>query len=137
MWLLKCKYCGLEAHSSDDFKLFRPHKQSKFGYLNLCKECRNSREKTYKKPSYEKRRQYMLKHKYNITPTDYNVFYEEQQGCCAICGVHQSKLEKPLAVDHCHDTGQVRGLLCFDCNTGIGKLKDSIELLKKALQYLE
>lgn len=136
MCLLKCKECGLEAHSSEDFTLFRPHNKAKIGYLNLCKECRNAREKNYQKPSYEKRRQYMLKYHYDITPADYNALYEEQKGTCAICGLHQTQFDKPLAVDHCHDTGKVRGLLCFDCNTGIGKLKDSPELLQKALDYL-
>lgn len=42
-----------------------------------------------------------------------------------------------INVVHCHKTGKVRGLLCFNCNTGIGKLKDDIELLKRAVEYLE
>lgn len=63
--------------------------------------------------------------------------FAEQNGCCAICGDHQSNQARSMAVDHCHETGRVRGLLCMKCNTGIGKLGDSPELLRKAIAYLE
>ena len=55
-----------------------------------------------------------------------------QDGCCAICGI-----EKPLVIDHDHTTGEVRGLLCGECNLGIGKLQDNAGVLRKALAYLE
>lgn len=55
----------------------------------------------------------------------------KQGGRCAVCGE-----EKKLHVDHCHDTGKVRGMLCFACNTGIGKLKDDPDLLLAAHRYL-
>jgi hypothetical protein len=56
---------------------------------------------------------------------------EAQGGLCKICGK-----EKRLVVDHCHETGQVRGMLCFSCNTGIGQLGDSVDMLKAAIAYL-
>jgi hypothetical protein len=56
---------------------------------------------------------------------------------CAICEVHENDLKKPLAVDHNHITGNIRGLLCINCNTGIGKFKDSTELLNKTIKYLK
>jgi Recombination endonuclease VII len=59
---------------------------------------------------------------------------KEQNGLCAICGNKES--ERRLALDHCHDTGKIRGLLCGTCNTGIGMLKDSVELLEAATKYL-
>jgi len=74
---------------------------------------------------------------YGITLYDYNRMFDEQNGCCAICGKHQSLLERPLAVDHCHETNQIRDLLCTTCNLGIGALKDNIELLLKAIGYLK
>ena len=74
------------------------------------------------------RRNARLKHRYGITAAEYDAMYEAQKGCCAICGKHAEAGSSPahwknkLAVDHCHDTGKVRGLLCNDCNAGIGHL---------------
>ena len=66
---------------------------------------------------------------------------EKQGGVCAICGGSEPKdagtgHRRRFAVDHCHETGRVRGLLCVNCNSGIGKLKDSPDLLRRALDYL-
>lgn len=69
-----------------------------------------------------------LKHRYGITPAEYERILAEQQGKCAICGSDGSASRNPerwrylLAVDHCHATGKVRGLLCNGCNAGIGHL---------------
>ena len=78
-----------------------------------------------------------LKRDFGITLEDYDNMFQNQDGCCAICGEHQDSFKIRLAVDHCHNTGKVRGLLCLSCNAGIGNLKDSPTLLKKALNYLE
>lgn len=59
----------------------------------------------------------------------------EQGGTCAIC--HGTETVGRLAVDHCHSTGRVRGLLCTNCNQAIGKLKDDSQLLRNAINYLE
>lgn len=56
---------------------------------------------------------------------------------CAICNLHQAELSLTLAVDHCHKTGKIRGLLCVNCNQGIGKFKDSVFLLEAAIKYLQ
>lgn len=68
---------------------------------------------------------------------DYNLLHIKQEGRCACCGKHQTEFETRLAVDHCHTTGIIRGLLCFGCNTGIGKLGDNLEGLQRAVKYLE
>lgn len=60
----------------------------------------------------------------------------EQGGVCAICGGTNPSGHR-LAVDHDHETRRVRGLLCHACNAGIGKLRDSPDLLRKAIDYLE
>ena len=73
--------------------------------------------------------------KYGITIVEYELMEKKQNCRCAICGKKQSG--KKLAVDHCHKTGRVRGLLCGNCNSGIGKLNDDVEILKKALKYLQ
>jgi len=62
--------------------------------------------------------------------------FAEQEGCCAICGKHQSEQKKRLEVDHCHETGHVRALLCTNCNTALGKFYDDPELLYRAADYL-
>lgn len=77
-----------------------------------------------------------LKKRYGITIEDYNKMFNNQKGCCAICNIHQSKLNTSLHVDHCHTNYKVRGLLCFNCNMAIGRLNDSIDNLQKAILYL-
>ena len=72
----------------------------------------------------------------------YQEMVDEKGECCEICGAktgHKSKngVECRLAIDHCHKTGKIRGLLCNRCNRGIGYLMDDIQLLKKAIKYLE
>lgn len=74
-----------------------------------------------------------LKNKYDISLEEYMKMASDQEGACAIC----RKTPKVLNVDHNHTTGLVRGLLCPNCNHGLGKFKDSQELLIKAAKYLE
>ena len=73
---------------------------------------------------------------YGITESDYDVMYAEQEGCCAICGVHQLDIKQRFCVDHNHDTGKVRALLCDSCNVGLGKFKDNYDNLLRAADYL-
>jgi hypothetical protein len=78
-----------------------------------------------------------LKARYGITPDDYVAMFDAQGGCCAICGVAGGiQKGERLHVDHCHVSGKVRALLCFDCNRGLGSFKDSPEVLQKAIDYL-
>ena len=81
----------------------------------------------------EDRRDYQLRYKYNITLADYEVLFDGQGGLCKICGQTSSRL---LVVDHDHATGKIRGLLCSNCNSGIGLLKDDIKVLANAISYL-
>jgi hypothetical protein len=76
-----------------------------------------------------------LKRKFGITQDDYEVMLAVQGGGCAICGKAPSEA-RALHVDHDHRSGVVRGLLCFDCNAGIGKLREDPELLRLAAYYL-
>jgi len=62
---------------------------------------------------------------------------EEQEHKCAICLTSDVDLEKLLAVDHCHTTGKVRGLLCSNCNLALGNFKDNITNLEQAIKYLK
>lgn len=75
-----------------------------------------------------------IKQKYGISKEQYEEMVSRQGGLCAICRFPN---EKPLRVDHNHDTNAVRGLLCDSCNQGIGQLKDDVQILKAAIAYLE
>lgn len=76
---------------------------------------------------------YHINKKYDIDPEQYETMLKSQEGLCAICATGGMK----LYVDHNHDTGNVRGLLCRECNSGIGFLKDSIEVTLGAVEYLK
>jgi len=77
-----------------------------------------------------------LKRIYGISQDQYNDMLQSQGGVCAICS-KECEINKRLSVDHCHNTGEIRGLLCSKCNTALGQMKDSIENLRKAADYLE
>jgi len=73
-----------------------------------------------------------------ITPDDYKKMLEGQNGKCAICGAIESHSKgHRLAVDHDHETGKIRGLLCHNCNVGLGNFKDSPDLIRSAIEYLK
>lgn len=78
-----------------------------------------------------------LKQKYNLTPDQFDAMSLAQHGCCAVCNKPPAGAGRlGLVVDHCHETGAVRGLLCIRCNTGLGNLGDTEESLLRALEYL-
>jgi hypothetical protein len=77
-------------------------------------------------------RKHKLKANYNMTIEDYTKKYNTQKGCCWICGVFYPV----LCVDHNHETGQTRGLLCHNCNHLLGKAQDSIKVLLNSIKYL-
>jgi hypothetical protein len=108
---------------------------------NKRKEYMKKYMKEYNKshPTRKYDRNYHLVSTYNLTLEDYNKMFEEQHGCCAICGRHQSEFKRSLAIDHNHITYKVRGLLCNNCNRAIGLLQVDelgIELLVSAISYL-
>ena len=131
-----CRTCK-ETKSLTDFHTRR---NSVDGYRNECKLCFRFRAKTNRKlkgrsETPEQNRKWNLKSKYNISPEEYNLLLNKQNQVCAIC--HNMCITgRKLAVDHNHKTGKIRGLLCSECNNGIGKLKDDPELLKRAIVYL-
>ncbi len=77
-----------------------------------------------------------LKCRFGITLEQFQTILNEQSGVCKICR-KPDPCNRALAVDHCHTTGRIRGLLCTRCNHGIGNFKDSVELLENAIQYLK
>lgn len=97
---------------------------------------KKKRKKKSVKKKYNELRGIALLKKYNLSKEEYNKLFYKQKGCCAICKKHQSEIKRKLAVDHCHETGRVRGLLCFTCNVGLGHFKDNENILQLAIAYL-
>jgi hypothetical protein len=79
-------------------------------------------------------RNYHNKHRYGMSESDYEQWLARQGGGCAICG---RTCRRRLAVDHCHASGNVRGLLCIKCNLGLGLYDDDTDRLRAAIAYLE
>lgn len=80
-------------------------------------------------------RKAILKMRYRITPEQYDAMFQAQHGVCAICGRPPKRLR--LAVDHCHVTGTVRGLLCHPCNRLVGHLNDDPVKFRRGAEYLD
>ncbi len=80
-----------------------------------------------------------LRNNYNMTPADFNLMWAEQGGICEICKTPMAprgKAKNSVCVDHNHATGEIRGLLCRECNQGLGHMKDDPKVLESALRYL-
>ena len=99
-----------------------------------CNDCYKEFRSKNKKDPRELNRLYQKKYKYGLSKEDYYSLFETQQNKCAICG--DSFDETKAFVDHDHQSGKVRGLLCTRCNTLLGMAKDNVEILKSAIKYL-
>ena len=136
---------------------FPSHKQRRYGKARNCKTCKSEAGKSWYKENRDKANQASrawykensdsvrvknLK-KFGITAEDYDRMLISQNGVCKICRLPETQVDRRtggvrrLAVDHCHSTDKVRGLLCCGCNTGIGNLGDSAERLRAAADYVE
>lgn len=100
-----------------------------------CRECNLKTSLIWAANNRSRQRNNKLLKLYGISLIEYNELLEKQNGVCAICD-NLCSVRKNLCVDHDKKTGKVRGLLCFACNTAIGKLDHDIELLESAIQYL-
>ncbi len=131
----RCEICIQKDPRHDPSKLFR-----------VCKGCggdfRKSAPQQYYCTPECKADNHLLLANHGITRKDWNKMYEDQGGTCAICDgegfvMRKSKYtDYTLCVDHCHETGKIRGLLCHNCNRALGLLQDSADSLKKAIKYL-
>lgn len=109
----------------------------------MCAVCKKEHEKEqYLIPARQEqikktaRRSY-IKRTYGISLEDYEDLIIAQNSVCAICEKDLSSLSgRELHIDHCHDSGKIRGILCSHCNVGIGNLNDDIDLLYAAIDYL-
>lgn len=118
----RCSKC----HRSLPIDSFTKSGRMKCGYSGRCRECQ---------------RALVRKFKFGVTQDRYDAMLAEQAGVCAVCervetDLSRSRRPKPLSVDHCHETGRVRGLLCSRCNIAIGLVGDDPNLLRKLIGYL-
>ncbi len=144
-----CPTCKLQRAATEFYR----HPRTRDGLSTQCKSCRREYARTAKprssqhayylghKDTYRKTptelREHKLQTRYGMSHADYVAMLDKQGGCCGICGT-----DNPggrwirFHVDHCHETGMVRGLLCHKCNHGLGQFGDSLEGILKAVAYL-
>jgi len=139
-----CRICRNKLHEFRRKKIMEENgeRQEKIRAYDR-KRYANGKKKQTKEQIRKASRNFSLKFYYGITHEEYLEIYENQKGLCAICEKPETRKEKTtgktkwLSVDHCHDTGRIRGLLCSKCNNAIGLLGDNYEGVKKALDYLQ
>lgn len=144
---LKSKICS-KCNEDQPLSSYHKNKDSPDGHQSVCKECKKHYRKHYyhrevdkwttqSKEWYEnnKERKSLTSKKkhvnsyFGITVEEYDAYFKD--ACCGICDATER-----LVLDHCHNTGVIRGVLCNTCNSGIGMLKDNPELLKKGIEWL-
>lgn len=151
-WCYKCE-------TSKSREEFHRCKKSNDGYQYMCRDCRRSHGQTPKAKAW--RREYSgraeskalakanreknkprikenaLKRKFGMSEFDYQAILSKQRGHCALCLATEESQGKRLAVDHCHETGDNRGLLCQQCNTGLERVETVPAWAVLAVAYLE
>lgn len=141
----RCSKCKIKQSIDSFYK----DKFNKDGFRNRCKDCikKESKQRYLDNPEYQKnykktdkyknsKRKHDLKHKYDITPRGYNDILESQNNKCAICGTKDSGGKGCFHIDHSHNSGKIRGLLCYKCNTILGYANDNTSILLNAVEYL-
>jgi DNA-binding transcriptional MerR regulator len=142
-----CSRCGKEKPKSE----FGKNPQTKDGLDLHCNDCKAVYVKTFheKNPDYSSKygKRYYQEHKkselsralvknYGITLEDKKEMLESQDNKCAICGEKLTLLGRGTHVDHDHETGRIRAILCNKCNAMLGNANEDIEILQKAIKYL-
>lgn len=127
----RCPDCGRTKPVTD----FPRNSRTRDGWATYCKPCHNGRGNR----SREKNggaRNYHLRHRYGITAEQFEALVVEQDGRCLICARQFTPELRPV-MDHCHDTGARRGILCDPCNRGLGQFKHDIRRIEAAARYLK
>ena len=134
--LRKCRECGVEAWKPEELDNFaKAGGSNRFGRYNICKSCHTKSDSMKKHNNSLARRC----KKFGITVEQYEQMIVQQENRCAICSKHYDDFNgrgKNFHIDHCHESGEVRGLLCSNCNTGLGQFKDNVKALENAIIYL-
>jgi hypothetical protein len=138
----KCSACGKKLPTTE----FYSDPRVKSGLRRRCRKChsrknyesRKTSDARHAQPEYERVARFR---KFGLTEDEWQAMRKRQKDRCKICGQRETLKSKGqvknLCIDHCHDTGKVRGLLCNRCNTSIGWFNDDPKLLRSAVAYLE
>ena len=131
-----CKKCG-ELKPLSEYSFKRP-KNRKPGLQPRCKTCAAQDTKEWNIKNEHRRRELYLQRTYGISENEYNAMLLNQNNSCLLCRTEFSDTWGANApvVDHCHNTGKVRGILCNECNRGLGYFHDNIKALENAVDYL-
>jgi hypothetical protein len=124
MWEISCKHCG-DTHVQNQRELRRnSHPMS-------CS--------AYKPPNWSgfEREDNIIRKQYGISMQQFTKLLASQGGGCAICKKPMETIRRRMNIDHCHETNEVRGILCSGCNTGLGHLGDNVAGLQRAIAYLQ
>lgn len=109
-------------------------------FKSRCIKCYHGNWNKKSKDGPKSKKQNNLKARFNIDSEQYEHMLENQNGVCDICKKEEAKILKGtacrLSVDHCHKTGEIRGLLCARCNTGLGMFGDNVDVLLSAIEYI-
>jgi hypothetical protein len=138
---------------TQDIEQFAPHKNYKGERTTWCRACLNKQASNWSKDQAPRRRENdnarnkrkpehkqnsKFKSRYGISLDEFNEMSTKQSDRCLICKLHKSlNKNSKLFVDHCHVSKKVRGLLCDNCNKGLGAFQDNPALLLKAVEYLK
>lgn len=140
----RCKVCVARYHATPEALArkkelaARPEAKAK-AISYRCDPVNMQRAKVYRRHARKDKALEFgrkIKWKFGLSIDDYNRLLSEQGGFCAICRLPPSANNKRLAIDHCHDTGVVRGLLCHPCNAAIGLLKEDVQRILAASAYV-
>ncbi len=122
------KFCNKCRQELPDEKFSkRTYPTGRVALQSKCKDCERSVRSSYYKPHESARR------KFRLTDKEYNTLIEKSKEGCEVCSRPLSK----VCIDHNHLTGEVRGVLCNNCNTALGLVGDNVDTLSKLIQYLE
>jgi len=124
----RCPRCGVTKALEE----FARNRSTKSGYGGYCKPCHNSVVAENRQKNYGDSRSFWLNRRYRVDSAQVAWMILRQGGVCRLC-----RSGKPEHVDHDHRTKRVRGILCFNCNRGLGKFGDDLELMGRAAEYLE
>ena len=119
-----------EGYRAKKNELRRLKYQNDAAHREKCKKL----AKEYREKNPKKRRDAAMQKMYGVSPADYARLMKKQNNACAICRFGFSSTPH---IDHCHATNTPRGLLCSQCNLGLGKFRDSPDCLRRAAEYLE
>ena len=134
--LKRCYKCGRILPIGE----FQRNRRTKDGLQARCRHCGRTYEQNFMTP--ERKRAKILR-RHGITPSEYDRLFLNQQGLCAACGNKETRINPltgnpiPLSVDHDHETGRIRALLCHGCNAALGHLKEDVVRIRALLAYAE